>query len=48
MLPPELRDRTFRHEVTGAEIQPTRAVDSAWFFLGEVFETVPFGILRSI
>ena len=45
MLPEGLRDRTFRHEITGAEIKPTQAHDAAWIFLGQVFETVPVGIL---
>jgi (1->4)-alpha-D-glucan 1-alpha-D-glucosylmutase len=48
MLPPALGGRTFRHELTGAEIRPTRAGDSAWIFLGEAFETVPVAILRAI
>ena len=48
MLPPALGDRTFRHELTGAEIRPTRAGDSAWIFLGEAFETVPVAILRAL
>jgi (1->4)-alpha-D-glucan 1-alpha-D-glucosylmutase len=48
MLPPGLRDRTFRHEVTGAEIRPTRGADSAWIFLGEAFHTLPVAILRAI
>jgi (1->4)-alpha-D-glucan 1-alpha-D-glucosylmutase len=47
MLPPALRDRTFRHEITGAEIRPTQAADAAWLFLGQVFETVPVGILTA-
>jgi hypothetical protein len=45
MLPPALRNRTFRHEITGAEIRPTIASDSAWIFLGELFQTVPVAIL---
>jgi hypothetical protein len=47
MLPPALRDRTFRHEITGAEIRPAQAADAAWLFLGQVFETVPVGILTA-
>jgi (1->4)-alpha-D-glucan 1-alpha-D-glucosylmutase len=47
MLPPELRDRTFHHVLTGAELKPTVAGDTAWLFLGEVFRTVPVGILRT-
>ena len=41
-------ERTFRHEITGAEIRPTRGADSAWIFLGEAFQTVPVAILRAI
>jgi hypothetical protein len=47
MLPPPLRERTFRHEITGAHVTPTRTNDSAWLFLGQVFETVPVGILTA-
>jgi hypothetical protein len=48
MLPPDLRGRTFRHEITGAEIRPTHGGDSAWIFLGEAFQTIPAAILRAI
>jgi (1->4)-alpha-D-glucan 1-alpha-D-glucosylmutase len=48
MLPQGLRDRTFRHEITGAEIRPTHGAESAWIFLGEAFQTVPVAILRAI
>jgi (1->4)-alpha-D-glucan 1-alpha-D-glucosylmutase len=48
MLPPALADRVFRHEITGAEIRPTRAGDSAWIFLGEAFQHVPVAILRAV
>lgn len=47
ILPPTLRDRTFRHAITGAELRPTIAGDVAWLFLGEIFQTVPVGILTS-
>ena len=47
-LPPELRDRTFRHAITGAEIRPTHTGDSAWIFLGEAFRTLPVGMLRAV
>ena len=47
MLPADLADRTFRHELTGAEIRPTRDADTAWIFLGETFNTVPMAILRT-
>ena len=45
LLPPELADRTFQHVVTGAEIRPTVAGSDAWLFLGQIFETLPAGIL---
>jgi (1->4)-alpha-D-glucan 1-alpha-D-glucosylmutase len=48
MLPPSLHDRTFHHEITGATIKPTIAGTDAWIFLGQVFETVPVGILREV
>ena len=48
LLPPELADRRFRHELTGAEIQPTTTADHSWLFLGEIFEHVPVGMLMSI
>ena len=47
MLPPELREHTFQHVVTGAELRPTRSGDSSWMFLGEIFQHVPIGILRT-
>ena len=46
LLPQSLAGRTFRHEITGAEIRPTIAGDQAWLFLGQLFEHVPVGILR--
>jgi (1->4)-alpha-D-glucan 1-alpha-D-glucosylmutase len=48
MLPPGLRDRAFLDVITGAEIRPTHAGESAWIFLGEVFQTLPVGILKVI
>ena len=44
MLPPDLAGRTFRHEITGAEIRPTAAGSQAWIFAGQFFDTVPVGI----
>lgn len=43
-LPPELAGVTYRHELTGTEIQPTTSGDSAWLFAGQLFETVPVAI----
>jgi maltooligosyltrehalose synthase len=48
LLPPELAGRTFRHEITGAEIKPVATDSGAWVFVGQVFETVPVGILRAV
>jgi (1->4)-alpha-D-glucan 1-alpha-D-glucosylmutase len=48
LLPAGLRDRVFRNVMTGAEIRPTRAADSAFIFLGEAFETLPAAILKAI
>ena len=48
MLPPELRDREFRDEITGAHVRPTRAGENAWIFLGEAFRTLPIAILRAL
>jgi (1->4)-alpha-D-glucan 1-alpha-D-glucosylmutase len=47
LLPPELAGRTFRHEVTGAEIKASAAGAETWLFAGQVFEKVPVGILRA-
>jgi hypothetical protein len=48
MLPPELRDRQFRDEISGAEIRPTRASESAWIFVGEALQTLPVAMLRAV
>jgi hypothetical protein len=37
----------FRHEITRAEIRPVVAGQQAWMFLGQIWETVPVGILRT-
>ena len=47
ILPPELHGRTFHHHVTGAEILPTAASGDEWLFAGQIFDTVPAGILTS-
>ena len=46
MIPACLADRTFRDALTGAEVRPTRAGDTAWVFVGEVFATAPVAILE--
>jgi (1->4)-alpha-D-glucan 1-alpha-D-glucosylmutase len=48
LLPPDLAGRTYRHEVTGAELRPTIAGSAAWLFVGQIFETVPMGMLRAV
>jgi (1->4)-alpha-D-glucan 1-alpha-D-glucosylmutase len=48
LLPPELQERTFEHVITGATIRPVHGSGIAWVFLGEVFQTVPVGILRAL
>ena len=45
---PALRDRTFRHAITGAELRPTVAGDVAWLFLGEIFRRFRSGYLSLI
>jgi (1->4)-alpha-D-glucan 1-alpha-D-glucosylmutase len=47
LLPPELAARTWRHEITGAEIRPATTAEQAWIFLGQLFEHVPIAILRA-
>jgi (1->4)-alpha-D-glucan 1-alpha-D-glucosylmutase len=47
LLPAELGGRTFRHVVTGAEVRPTSAGGQNWIFAGQVFETIPLGILMA-
>jgi (1->4)-alpha-D-glucan 1-alpha-D-glucosylmutase len=48
LLPPAFADRTFRHELTGAEFRPTTTSGQVWMFAGQVFETVPVGVLRAV
>jgi len=48
LLPPGLRDRVFQNVITGAEVRPTKAAESAFIFLGEAFEALPVAILRAI
>ena len=47
ILPPELHGRTFHHHVTGAEILPAAASGDEWLFAGQIFDTVPAGIVTS-
>jgi (1->4)-alpha-D-glucan 1-alpha-D-glucosylmutase len=48
LLPPELAARTFRNEVTGAEVRGVATESQAWLFAGQLFDTLPTAILRSI
>ena len=48
LLPPGLRARVFQNVVTGAEVRPTKAAESAFIFLGELFEALPLAILRAV
>jgi maltooligosyltrehalose synthase len=48
LLPPTLAQRTFYHELSGAEIRPTISDTNAWIFAGQIFEHVPVGILRAL
>jgi (1->4)-alpha-D-glucan 1-alpha-D-glucosylmutase len=48
LLPPAHAERTFRHELTGAGIRPVSAGGQAWIFLGQIFETVPVGVVRAL
>ena len=45
LLPPELHGRVFRHELTGARLEPAAAGGDEWLFAGQVFEHVPVGLL---
>jgi (1->4)-alpha-D-glucan 1-alpha-D-glucosylmutase len=45
LLPPELAGHSFRHVVTGSEVRPTSTNSHSWLFAGEIFETVPVGML---
>ena len=47
LLPPELHGRTFRNHLIGAEVRPTAIGGEEWLFAGQVFETMPVGILTA-
>ena len=47
LLPPALSTRSFVNVVTGARLQPATAGEQAWLFAGQIFETLPMGILRT-
>jgi (1->4)-alpha-D-glucan 1-alpha-D-glucosylmutase len=48
MLPAGIGARTFRHELTGAEFAPVQTDNHAWLFAGQLFETVPVAVLRTV
>ncbi len=48
ILPPGLSEREFRDVISGATIRPTRTGDTAWFFVGEAFSSLPVAILRAV
>ena len=48
MLPPSLRERTFRNVLTNAEIKPTVGADDAWIFVGQLLAQLPVAVLRSV
>jgi hypothetical protein len=45
MLPDQLHHRTFRDALTGAELQPAVAGAEGWLFAGQIFGTLPVGML---
>ena len=47
ILPLELHGRTFRHQITGADVLPAATGGEEWIFAGQVFDTIPIGILTS-
>ena len=48
LVPLEYADRTFRDELTGAEVRPATSADQAWFLLGQLFATLPVAMLRAV
>jgi (1->4)-alpha-D-glucan 1-alpha-D-glucosylmutase len=48
LLPPALRNRTFRDVLTGGEIPPAVAADTGWIFLGQAFDRLPVALLRAV
>jgi hypothetical protein len=48
LLPPELAQRAFRNEVTGAELRPVATESQAWLFAGQLFDTLPVAIIRAL
>ena len=48
ILPDALGDRVYQHAVTGAEIRPVSSGSQHWVFVGQLFESMPVAILRSV
>lgn len=48
LLPEPLRHRTFRNVLTGQELKPTEGAGQAWLFVGQVFETLPVALLKTV
>ena len=47
LLPPNLRGKSFRNELTGMSVEAASSASEEWLFAGQVFERAPVGILTS-
>jgi (1->4)-alpha-D-glucan 1-alpha-D-glucosylmutase len=47
MLPQALRERVFRNVVTGQQLSATHVGETAWLFVGELFERLPVAMLTA-
>ena len=45
LLPPSLRGKRFRNELTGVSVHPASSASEEWLFAGQVFEDVPVAML---
>jgi hypothetical protein len=48
MLPKALAALTYHDVITGAEIRPVMAQDSAWLFVGQALKTLPVALLVAV
>jgi (1->4)-alpha-D-glucan 1-alpha-D-glucosylmutase len=48
LLPDELAGRTFRHALTGAEVRPMVGGAEVWLPVGQIFQTIPVGVLVGV
>ena len=48
LLPPELAGRTFHNAFTGAEIKSTVTDGQSWIAAGDIFESIPVGVLFTL